>query len=215
VPLTINMISTPPTTSTPNPYWANPDVVSGAINSGSGAALVLKNVDPVHGAILTGATLLPISNFQLNQNLAGISLPGSILATHVGDKTTGYPELSANMTNLYTFSEGWLKGFSLGGTVAFSWGNRGYYYYPGAISVAAQRQLFYTPVQQQFNLITGYTRKFRWATLTSQLNVDNIFNHYHITVLPNATTGYNAITGLNATFFQQPRVYTWTNTFNF
>jgi len=175
----------------------------------------LKSVDPVHGAILTGATLLPISSLQLNQSLAGIAVPGAILATHVGDKTTGYPEIAVNMTNLYTFSEGWLSGFKIGGTVAVSWGNRAYYYYPGAITLTAQRQLFYSPVQQQYNLITGYTRKFRWGTLSTQLNIDNLFNHYHITVLPNATSGYNTINALNATFFQQPRVYTWTNTFSF
>lgn len=215
VPLTITMISTPPTASKANPYWANPEPVSGAINSGSGAGLVLKYVDPVHGTPLTGATLLPISNLQINQALAGITVPGTILATRVGDKTTGYPELAMNMTHLYTFSEGWLKGIRVGGTVALSWGNRAYYYYPGAISLTAQRTLFYSPVQEQFNLIAGYSKKFRRVTWSTQINGDNLFNHYSVQVLPGATTGYNTIASLNATFFQQPRVYTWTNSFKF
>lgn len=214
VPLTITMISTPPTAATPNPYWANPNPVSGAINSGSGAALVLKS-GTTSNPILTGATYLPISALQIDQALAGVSTPGEIVATRVGDKTTGYPELSANMTQMYTFSEGWLRGFRLGGTVTVGWGNRGYYYYPGAVSLTAARALFYTPPRQQFDLILGYTHKFSRLTFSTQLNVDNLFNRYRIAVLPDATTGYNTLKNLNATFFQQPRVFIWTNTISF
>jgi len=92
-PLTIAMMSTPG-----NVYYANPAPLSGAINASSNAARVLRVVDPVHGAILTGATGLPISNIQINP---GFVPPGEILTTKQGDATTGYPELSLNYTNTY------------------------------------------------------------------------------------------------------------------
>lgn len=215
VPLTITMISTPPTASRPNPFWSNPDAISGAITAGSGAGIILRSSDPTHGPILTGATELPISQLQINQALAGVAVPGSILATRVGDKTTGYPELSGNLTGLYTFSEGWLKGFLLGGTASLAWGNRGYYYCPAAVSLAAKRTLFFTPVRQQFDLIAGYTKRFDRYTFSSQVNVSNMFNRYTIVVTPSATTGFTNVRNLNATFFQQPRMYMWTNRVSF
>lgn len=36
-----------------------------------------------------------------------------------------------------------------------------------------------------------------------------------IQVLPNATTGHATLTALNATWYQQPRTYVWTNTLSF
>ena len=51
-----------------------------------------------------------------------------------------------------------------------------------------------------------------WST---QLNVANVFNRYKIELQPNATTGFNTLTGINATFYQQPRAYIWTNSIKF
>ena len=218
-PLTINMMSTPTSI-----YWTNPNLTSGAINSGSVTANILKgtkNTDNINanGPILTGATLLPISNLQLNQQLAGIVTPGTIVATRVGDKTAGSPERSLNLTSVYTFSETFLKGFSIGGTTSLSWGNRAFYYYATPVTVAnaltLRRTMFYAPNGQQFNLITSYAHKlgrYHWST---QLNVSNIFNRYVIRLVPNATTGFNTPTAINATFYQQPRSVMWTNTISF
>ena len=219
IPLTINLLSTPTSL-----YWANPDLQSGAINTGSVAANILRGTNNTaninaNGPILTGATLLPISNLQLNPQLAGIVTPGTIIATRVGDKTTGSPERSLNLTNVYTFSESFLKGFSLGGTVALSWGNRAFYYYATPVNatnaLTLRRTLHYTPNGQQFNVITSYARKlgrYHWST---QLNVSNIFNRYAIKLVPNATSGFNTVTAINATFYQQPRAVMWTNTVSF
>jgi outer membrane receptor protein involved in Fe transport len=219
-PLTITSMSTPG-----NTYFANPDLISGKINSGAIVANILKGTGDTtninaHGQILTGATLLPISQLQLNPSLAGINTPGIIVATRVGDKTTGYPEYSANLTSLYTFSgETRLKGLQLGGTLAASWKNRAYYYYDttptAANALTLRRRLLYAPDQQQFNLIVGYTHKFGRYVWRSTVNVNNLFNHYLIRVLPNATSGFNTVSALNATWYQQPRVYLWTNSVEF
>lgn len=218
-PLTITAMSTPG-----NTYYANPNLISGAINSGSVVANILKGTGDAanlaaHGTILTGATLLPIAQLQLNKTLAGISAPGVIVATRVGDKTTGYPEQSLSFTNVYRFSETWLKGFNLGGTVSLGWKNRAYYYYATPITAAnaltLQRTLLYTPNTQQFNLISGYSHKFGRYVWETQLNVNNLFNHYVIRLVPNATSGFNTLSAINATWYQQPRTYLWTNTVSF
>lgn len=126
-PLTITALSTPGGT-----YFANPDPISGRIAAGAVAADILRgNGDAAnlaaHGPILTGATMLPIGKLQLDKSLAGISTPGTIVATRVGDKTTGYPECSVSVTNLYSFAgENPLKGVQVGGTISASQGNRRY-----------------------------------------------------------------------------------------
>lgn len=218
-PLTINMMSTPTSL-----YWANPDLQSGKISTGSVAARILRGTSDTaninaNGPILTGATLLPITDLQLNKQLAGIETPGTIVATQVGDKTTGSPERSMNLTSVYTFSETFLRGFSLGGTVSLSWGNRAFYYYATPVNatnaLTLRRTLHYAPNGQQFNLITSYARKlgrYHWST---QLNVTNVFNHYTIRLVPHATSGFRTATAINATFYQQPRSMTWTNTLSF
>lgn len=222
VPLTITLLSTP---GASNLYFANPDPLSGAINRGSVAANILLGTGNAaginaNGPILTGAVALPISQLQLNKSLAGITPPGVLVATRVGDKTTGYPEYSANFTNNYTFTgDHLLKGLSLGGTLSLGWKQRGYYYYatPGtaANALTLQRTMFYTPPPRQFNAIISYARKFGRYAWSTQVNVSNVFNRYEVALQPNATTGYLTATGLNATFYQQPRAYTWTNSIKF
>jgi hypothetical protein len=219
-PLTITAMSTPTST-----YFANPDQVSGRINSGAVVANILKGTGDAanlaaHGPILTGATMLPISQLQLNKTLAGINTPGTIVATRVGDKTTGYPERSVSLTNLYTFSgENFLKGVQIGGNLSASWGNRRYYYYDTAVTAAnaltLARTLYTAPDSWQFDLITGYQRKIGRYVWRSSLNVNNLFNHYIIQIIPNATTGFRTLSALNATWYQQPRAYLWTNAISF
>jgi outer membrane receptor protein involved in Fe transport len=222
VPLTVTMLSTPGAT---NPYFTNPDLISGAINRGSAAAQILLGTGNAaainaNGPILTGRVALPISDLQLNKALSGVAPPGVIVATRVGDKTTGYPEYSANFTSNYTFTgEHFLKGLSLGGTFAAGWKQRGYYYYAAPVTAAnaltLRRVLLYTPPPRQFNLIVAYARRFGRYAWSSQVNVSNVLNRYDIALQPNATTGYNVTSGINATFYQQPRAYTWTNSIKF
>ena len=53
----------------------------------------------------------------------------------------------------------------------------------------------------------------RARDLGTQLNINNLLNHYHVIITPNATTGWTGV--LNAAFDQQPRVYTWTTSLAF
>jgi hypothetical protein len=173
-------------------------------------ATVLKSVDPVHGAILTGKVGLPISALQITPSF---TVPGTITAFTAGQKTAGYPQYSYSFTNIYTFSSGLLKHFEIGGTLAGSWRSLNYYYLPVAGSTAFTP--FYAPSRQQLDLIAGYSHKFKYFTWTSQLNIFNLPNHYDVVIEPSATTGYTTPANLSAAFYGQPRSYLWTNTFSF
>lgn len=204
IPLTITMLSTPG-----NSYYANPLAVSGQINSTS-ARTTLSVIDPVNGPILTGATGLPISSIQINP---GFTPPAEIPVTKQGEGTTNYPALSSNFTATYTFTEGALRGFRLGGTTTAAWYNRRYYYYPNGVGADAERRLFSFPTQTRFDLVLGYDKKFGRYTLGAQLNVFNLFNTYNVVVLPNAITGWSGIK--NAVFDAQPRMWTFSTTLGF
>ena len=207
VPLTVALMSTPGSA-----YYANPVAISGAIAPGSNAARVLQVVDPVRGPLLTSRTGLPISSIQINPGFTPI---GHIVTSTAGELSVGYPKYSFNLTSLYTFSEGWLKDFQAGGTVMASWENRRYYFYPNGAgtSTGAVRELFNFPDQRRFDLIVGYRWKFGRFGVSTQVNVNNIFNRYDVIILPNALNGWPGPN--NATFTQQPRLYLWTNTITF
>lgn len=224
IPLTIDLMSTP---GAGNFYFANPDQTNGHINTGSVVAGILRGTNSAaasaiqaNGPILTGAINLPISELQLNRTLAGIETPGVILATRIGDKTTGYPEYSANFTTNYAFTrDNWLKGFSVGGSMSLAWKYRSYYYYATPLTAAnaltLERTLFYRPNMQQVNLTVSYRRKIGRYEWLSQLNVNNVFDKYYEVFMPNGTTGFRTTSNINVTWFQQPRSFIWTNTLKF
>ena len=211
-PLTINMMITPKSF-----YWANHNMQTSAINIGSVATNILrgtKNAANINAncPILTGTTLLPVANLQLNKQLAGIATPGTIAVIRISDKTSGSPE--RNLTSVYTFSERLLKGGSIGCTSLLLWWNRAFHYDATTGQqherTGMRRTLHYTPNGQQFNLITSHARKlgcYHWIT---QLNIADISNRYTIKLVPNATTGFNTATAIIATFDQQPRAVMWT-----
>ena len=214
IPLTVTSLSTPG-----NVYFANPTVVNGAISSSSNAATVLKLADPVHGSILTGNSLLPISAYQLNTALTGIAPPGVVVAARAGQFTTGSPVYSVSSTGVYTFPSGLLNGFSIGGSVNLNWKYQAYYYYsvpPTTATIFTDvPSLYYQPDLVQFNLISSYTRKFRRVTWSTQLNITNLFNRYEVAFLPSTSTGFTIPTAEGATYFGTPRAYTWSNTIRF
>ena len=229
VPLTVAMMS-----NYASPYFANPASITYAINSSSTVASILKTSDPVHGPILTGQTGLPITALQISpaqvvasEAAGGVTnLPlapvGSIETTHAGDKTTGYPKFSMNMTDVYTISEGFLKGLRIGETLNMGWQVRQFYYFPsGTASILAtaqganQRQLFLFPTQFQVGGILGWSRKFKQFTFDTQLNVTNMFNNYEVVLLPNVVTGFTTPIGVNATLSGNPRAYVWSSTVRF
>ena len=204
-PLTIAMMS-----DRTSPYYANPAVITGLIASGSNVALVLRTADPVAGPILTGVTGLPISAQQINP---GFKPPGDIAVAVAGEETVGYPEYTFNMTQMYTFATGWLKGVRLGGTLLRSWRNRAYYFYPAGVTPGAVRLVYYRPDMLQLNLTAGYSWRLGRFPVSTQLNVSNVFNRYNILVMPNPTTGFNG--PLIATLDNQPRSYMITSTLSF
>lgn len=211
VPLTIAKLSNPA-----DPYYVSPDPVSGlfttagskrgrnVLNSSAGGVVA-------NGPIKTGVTGLPISEYQ--PQIAGFTPVPEIVTSRVGDRTTGYPEYSLNFTNMYTFRNGPLKGFRLGGTVTAEWERGDFYYYPNGYGREAPRELFTWPFAVRFNGVFGYEKRFKHFTWSTQLNVTNMFNNYDILIRPNATLGFAG--QKDAIFFGQPREYTWTNTFKF
>jgi outer membrane receptor protein involved in Fe transport len=206
MPLTIAMMNTPSSA-----YYANPTAITGQINAGSNAGRVLSVIDPTRGPILTGVTGLPITQMQINP---GFKLPGDIRTSTQGDRTSGYPELSFNFTNVYTFREGWARGIRLGGSALLGWRQTSFYYFPAGVAIESGKQEVYRyPDQRRFDLIAGYTRKFGRLTFSTQLNVSNLFNRYRVIIVPNITGGWAG--PLNATFDQQPRSFQWTNTIAF
>ncbi|HVU32725.1 MAG TPA: TonB-dependent receptor plug domain-containing protein [Opitutaceae bacterium] len=207
VPLTIDLMN-----SASSRYYANPVAISGAITSNSQVATILKTTDPVHGSILTGATGLPISDLQIAPNPLAPP-PGTINVTRSGDLVTGFPKYSANLTNMYTFREGALSGFRIGGSIVGAWKNQLYYYYPSGVKVPTSRTMYYLPNRVIVSGIFGWEHRFPRFTFSTQLNIQNMFNHYHVVLLPSYVNGWAGPN--NATFDQQPRMYVWSSTVSF
>jgi outer membrane receptor for ferric coprogen and ferric-rhodotorulic acid len=205
IPLTIAMMN-----DRSSPYYANPAPNTGAIQAASNVGLVLRAADPVAGPILTGVTGLPISEQQINP---GFTVPGQIPVATAGEETIGYPKYGGNLTSVYTFDSGRLKGFRFGGTVSRTWQNRGYYYYPNGVTPGAERFVYFRPNLTQVNLITGYAWRWGRFPLSVQLNAHNLFNRYNVLILPNPVSGYR---GPNiATLDAQPRTWILTSTVGF
>ncbi len=208
VPLTLAMMNDPT-----NIYYANPLQPTGAIDPGSSVFAVLGSNDPVHGQIATGQAGLPISAIQITPSF---QVPGKITFFRKGDHTFGYPKYSLVLTNLYEFNQGWAKGIRVGGTVAGSWKMLQYYYFPnGSASLNPQRLPFYYPNDIRLDGILGYTHRFKHFTFATQLNIINMFNHYHILLIPSQSTGFSVPANINAAFVGQPRAYTWSSTISF
>jgi len=208
VPLTIAMMNS--STST---YYANPAPVTSAIPTTAGVYKVLQSVDATHGKILTGVTGLPISALQIAPNPTSPP-PGVLVVTSAGDIVGGAPRFSMSTVGVYTVPSGAFKGVRIGGTGTFAWKTSMYYYYSqGITNITAPRIMFYQPTQALFNGILGWEHKFRKVNFSTQVNISNVFNHYHVLILPSYIGGWAGPN--NATFDQQPRFYTWTNTVKF
>jgi len=207
IPLTVATMN-----NSASSYYANPIAINSQITPTSNVATVLKQIDPVHGAILTGATGLPISELQIAPNSA-FPPPGTITVTQAGDVLPGSPKISFNFVGLYTIPAGIFKGLRVGGTGTVNYKGALYYYYPLGVSVPNDRTMLYLPTEALFNGILGYSHKFRRVTLSTQLNIDNLFNHYRVIFLPNTSTGW--VGPNNATLDQQPRFLVWSSTIGF
>jgi outer membrane receptor protein involved in Fe transport len=209
VPLTLAMMNNPSSL-----YYANPTNPNGAISGSSAVATVLKSTSSTDGAILTGATGLPISMIQIS---TPFGLPTPVTIFQSGQRTLGTPLYSMNFSTLYAFDEGWAKGISIGGTVNAAYDTVHFYYNPSPTIATANPQLvpFYAPVSVTVNPVFAYQHRFKDFTLKLQLNINNLFNHYEVVITPSQVTGYSVPANLNAAFYGQPRLYTFTTTIKF
>ncbi len=205
-PLTLAMINDPA-----NPYWANPDNGNGQVTGTILSNALRYFVSPSHGAALTGVTGLPLSQIQYAWSDPNRT-HGETVVARKGEATVGYAQYTFNLTQLYTFtSDHWFKGVGLGGTVSAGYKYRTYSY----ASPDGSRRIYAAPNLTTFNGILSYSHRFKRTTVQTQVNVSNVFNHYVIGILPNNGSGYTNPQNLQATFYGQPRTYTWTNTFSF
>ena len=205
-PLTIAMMN-----DRTGPYWAQPADDNGRLQTSNVRRVLQFFVGP-NGTALTGKTGLStaeIPYFWSDPN----GTKGETVVAKKGESTVGYAQHRFVLTNNYTFTgDNFLKGFSIGGTVALGLKNRTFYYNtPGG-----GRELFASPDTWQINLLASYRRKlgkrFLWTT---QVNIDNAFNHYVLGTLPNNGSGFTVPANLAVTFYGQPRSYVWTNSVSF
>lgn len=205
-PLTLAMMN-----DRTNPYWAQPADDNGRLQTSNLRRVLQFFVGP-NGTALTGTTGLPVSQipyFWSDPN----GTKGETVVAKKGESTVGYAQYRFVLTNNYTFTgDNFLKGFGIGGTVALGLKNRTFYYNtPGG-----GRERFGSPDLWQINLVTSYRRKigkrFLWTT---QVNIDNAFNHYLLGTLPNNGSGFTVPANLAVTFYGQPRSYVWTNSVSF
>jgi len=208
IPLTIASMNNPASS-----YYANPAPVSAEIGTSPNVSKILTIVDPVHGAILTGKNGQPISMLQIAPNPTSPP-PGNIVVTEPGDSVSGFPRYSVNFVGVYTVPSGLFKGVLLGGTTSIAWKTSMYYYYPlGVSNVDSSRIMLYEPTETLFGAIIGYSHKFNRVTFSTQMNINNLMNHYHVLLLPSYVSGWAGPN--NATIDQRPRYWTWSSTIGF
>jgi hypothetical protein len=205
-PLTLTMMN-----DRTGAYWAQPADDNGRLQT-SNLRRVLQFFVGANGTALTGVTGLPTSAIPYVWSDPN-GTKGETVVAKKGEYTVGYAQYRFVLTNNYTFTrENFLKGFSVGGTVALGLKNRTYYYNtPGG-----GRELFSSPDTWQINLVTSYRRKLGTRYLwTTQVNIDNAFNHYVLSTLPNNGSGFTVPANLAVTYYGQPRMYVWTNSISF
>lgn len=168
-------------------------------------------ISPTNGTAITGRVGLPISQIQYNW-IDATNTGGVIVAALKGEDTVGYPALRFATTQRYDFTDGWLRGFSIGGSLSDNFQYRTYYYR----SPDGVRRLFSQPeMGLQVSPFLVYQRRFGHFVWRTQVNIYNLFNHYIVGLQPNNGYGYTNAQKIGASFYGQPREYVWTNTISF
>jgi outer membrane receptor for ferric coprogen and ferric-rhodotorulic acid len=185
----------------------------GGVNAALKNALAnFRNGGTTGVSALTGRTGLPISAMQYAWTDPA-NYQGTYYAQRKGDKSVGSPAIKMNFTNTYDFTNRTLRGLSIGGSVALAWFNQSFYYTRPTDRV---RHLFAAPLNNpQVNTWASYTIKARRFTFKTQLNINNMFNRYSLTINPNNGLGFTSSTNVTATYYGAPRSYLWTNTVSF
>jgi hypothetical protein len=203
-PLTIAMLNDPK-----GLFYAAPDANSGRITNAA-VITALTTIDPAHGTAATGVTGLPITAMQYAfANPHG----GEVQVVSAGDKNTGINEYTFNAQSAWTIPSGALRGVGVFLDIRSYYRNRAYYtsYFPTAAmgsAFQAARVLYRLPTATVVGLGLNYDAKIFGRTWTTRLNVNNLFNHYRVWVVPSSTNG--AV--LNARLSTQPRQWVWSNT---
>jgi hypothetical protein len=85
------------------------------------------------------------------------------------------------------------------------------------VSATDPRHRFEMPRPLRVDGIIGYERRLGRYRLSTQLNIQNMFNRYDVVFLPSNTTGFLGPrgTGINAAFSAEPRTYLWSATLGF
>jgi outer membrane receptor protein involved in Fe transport len=211
VPLTVEKLSNPA-----DLYYADPDPDNGRFRASGIQTLLQSDAGPAR--INTGEVGRPMSEYQLT----GVTPLQAATTSLRGERTTGYPEVSLNLTNTYTLQRGPLKGLRLGVTVIGEWERNDFYYYENGYAEDAPRLLHKRPALVRANLLCSYTRRFGRLLWTSQLLVTNLFDRQQMLTRPDALWGFherrpdnNAAIRRSAYETVAPRSITWTNTFKF
>ena len=203
--------------SSSSPYyaWQGTTVTSnGQIAPTSNVYKVLKNFNvPGAGTALTGVNGLPISAIQYAWPDPA-NTHGTWLVTQAGQDTVAYPVCSINVVNSYTLSSGPLKGLGamLSLTEQWQWRNE---YYNTPTSNGNPLLWGQNTLNMIVNLHPYYEHKFGRILWRTQLNIDNLFNHYSVEIVPNNGTGYTAASSVTVRWDNQPRSYAWSNTIRF
>lgn len=160
-------------------------------------------------------TGLPISEIPYAFNdPAGYN--GIVPVSFEGEPTLGHPLYRFVITNSYDFTDGWLRGVTVGGTVRWDIDKRtNWYTEPDGRGGNVRKLYKESTINPQVSPFLSYQRKFGRYAFRTQLNVNNVFNHYKVELRPSATTGYTIENAINATFVGAPREYIWTNTISF
>ena len=204
-PLTLAMMNDPK-----GPYWSQPIDGNGTLTSGTNVRRVLQFFNG--GTALTGLTGLLTSAIPYYWGDPNASR-GNLVVAKKGESTVGYAKYNFNITQFYNFTgDNLLKGFGVGGTMAVGMQNRSFYYNaPGGL-----RFRYQSPDTWQANLILSYRHKLgKRFGFTTQVNIDNVFNHYVLATPPNDGSGMTVPANLFVSFYGQPRLYRWTNSVSF
>ncbi|MDO8539000.1 MAG: TonB-dependent receptor plug domain-containing protein [Opitutaceae bacterium] len=143
-------------------------------------------------------------------------LDGVLVLSESGEPTIGHPLYRFVFTNSYDFSEGVMKGVTIGGTIRWDIDKRTYWYQEPGDGGGNVRKLYQeVDINPQVSPFISYRRKIGRYLYSTQLNVNNAFNRYNVDLRPSATTGFTREEDIGATFVGEPRQYVWTNRISF
>ena len=67
----------------------------------------------------------------------------------------------------------------------------------------------------QINFNPYYEHRFGRVLWRTQLNIENLTNHYKVEMTPNSGSGFTNPASVGIRWDNQPRSYAWSNTFTF